>query len=203
MRVQQLVNHLMNDIGTYNLSHHDLARSILGWITTNAYKSFEASIESSVRCWYNARSCVKARSSGHVEKKRLCERFRQLTLIKQHQMEKAKVELGIHTKHESRALTHHPHVAHDEYITQQWQRSQWSLQWVLDDVEAALRSNEGDLQMELTSLQILEARKAIQQGAVVKVSSFRTSSHQATMACQTTSSLSCATSADSNIHFRG
>ncbi|KAL8838661.1 MAG: hypothetical protein Q9176_004901 [Flavoplaca citrina] len=168
MRSQQLVNHLMNDLGTYNLSHDDLARSILGWITTNVYKSFEASVESSVRCWYNVKSCVKARSSGHVEKKRLCERFRQLTLIKQHQMEKAKVELGIHTKHESRALTHHPHVAHDEYITQQWQRSQWSLQWVLDDVETALRSNEGDLQMELTSLQILEARKAIQQGAVVK-----------------------------------
>ncbi|KAL9009392.1 MAG: hypothetical protein Q9180_009403, partial [Flavoplaca navasiana] len=90
MRIQQLVNHLMNNIGTNNLSHDDLARSILGWITTNVYKSFEASVESSVRCWYNVKSCVKARSSGHVEKKRLCERFRQLTLIKQHQMEKAK-----------------------------------------------------------------------------------------------------------------
>ena len=172
MRIQQLINHLTNGIGTYDLSHDNLTRSILGWITTNVYKSFEASIESSVRCWYNVKSCVKARSSGHVEKKRLCERFRQLTLIKQHQMEKAKVELGIHTKHESHPLTNHPHVVHDEYITQQWQRSEWSLQWVIDDVEAALRSNEGDLQMELTSRQIVEAQKAIKQGAVVKVSFF-------------------------------
>ncbi|KAI4283839.1 MAG: hypothetical protein L6R38_001886 [Xanthoria sp. 2 TBL-2021] len=168
-RIQQLVDHVMNDVDSHNLSHDALARSILGWTTINVYKSFEASIESSVRCWYNVKSYVKARSSGHVGKKRLCERFRQLTLIKQHQMDKAKIELGIHirNKNESR-MTNASDFIHEEYISQQWQRSQSSLQWVLDDVEDALRSNEGDLQMDLTSLQIEEARKAIQQGAVVK-----------------------------------
>ncbi|KAI4241357.1 MAG: hypothetical protein L6R42_011289, partial [Xanthoria sp. 1 TBL-2021] len=150
-RIQQLIDHLMNDVDLHNLSHDALARSILGWTTINVYKSFEASIESSVRCWYNVKSYVKARSSNHVGKKRLCERFRQLTLIKQHQMDKAKIELGIHTKtkNESR-MTNSSDFIHEEYISQQWQRSQSSLQWVLDDVEDALRSNEGDLQMDLT-----------------------------------------------------
>ncbi|KAI4220451.1 MAG: hypothetical protein L6R36_007612 [Xanthoria steineri] len=168
-RIQQLIGHFMNDIDAHSLSHDALARSIMGWITINVYKSFEASIESSVRSWYNVNSYVEGRSAVHVEKKRLCERFRQLTLIKQHQMEKAKFELGIHTKskNESR-MTAHSDFTHEEYISQQWQRSQSSLQWVLDDVENALRSNEGDLQMNLTSLQIEEARKAMQQGAVVK-----------------------------------
>ncbi|KAL8851631.1 MAG: hypothetical protein Q9221_003468 [Calogaya cf. arnoldii] len=170
-RIQQLTGYLMDNIDsqTYDLSHDAISRSLSDWVTINVYKSFEASIESSVRCWYNVKSYVKARSSGYVGKKRLCERFRHLTLIKQHQMEKAKTELGIHTKtrNESR-MSGHPHVTQEEYISQQWQRSQSSLQWVLEDVEHALRSNEGDLQMELTSLQIVEARKAISQGAVVK-----------------------------------
>ncbi|KAI4109341.1 MAG: hypothetical protein LQ339_001841 [Xanthoria mediterranea] len=168
-RIQQLIGHFMSDIDAHSLSHDALARSILGWITINVYKSFEASIESSVRSWYNVNSYVEGRSTGHVEKKRLCERFRQLTLIKQHQMEKAKFELGIHTKSKNESqMTAPSDFTHEEYISQQWQRSQSSLQWVLDDVENALRSNEGDLQMNLTSLQIEEARKAMQQGAVVK-----------------------------------
>ncbi|KAL8665669.1 MAG: hypothetical protein Q9168_007645, partial [Polycauliona sp. 1 TL-2023] len=168
-RIQQLVAHLINEAGTFNPSPEALARSVRIWITFNVCKSFEASVESSVRCWYNVKSYFNARSSSHVGKNRLCERLRQLTLIKQHQMEKAKIELGIHIqpKNDMR-MEFTSDCNQEEYISQQWQRAQYSLQWVTDDIDAALRSNEGDLHMEITSLQIQEARKAIKQGAVVK-----------------------------------
>ncbi|KAL8820352.1 MAG: hypothetical protein Q9223_001401 [Gallowayella weberi] len=165
IRIQQLLRYLINDVDPHSLSRDELARYILAWVTTNTFKSFEASVESSVRCWYNVKSYIKAISSGHVGKKHLCERFRQLTLIKRHQMDKARIELGIHvnTSTDFRMIE-----SQDNYASQQWQRSQTSLQWVLDDVEDALRNNERDLQIQLTTLQIDESRKAIRQGAVVK-----------------------------------
>ena len=166
VRIRQLIDHLTNGVDSDDLSQNTLSRSVQAWITFNTYKSFEASVESSIRCWYNVKSYLKATSSGHVGKKRLCERFRQATLIKRHQMEKARTELELH-KSEPRT-TYHSDISHEDYTLQQWQRSQSSLQWVLDDVEDALRSNEGDLHMELTTLQIEESRKAIRQGAVVK-----------------------------------
>ncbi|KAL8804908.1 MAG: hypothetical protein Q9182_002310, partial [Xanthomendoza sp. 2 TL-2023] len=168
-RVQQLLRYMINDVDPYSLSRDGLARYIVGWITTNTFKSFEASVESSVRCWYNVKSCIKATSSGHVGKKHLCERFRQLTLIKRHQMDKARIELGIHVNTSTDfCMIESKDNIHHNYISQQWQRSRISLQWVLDDVEDALRNNERDLQIQLTTLQIEESRKAIRQGAVVK-----------------------------------
>ncbi|KAL8689617.1 MAG: hypothetical protein Q9224_004601 [Gallowayella concinna] len=169
MRIQQLFRHLVNDLDPHSLSRDELTRYILDWVTMNTYKSFEASVESSVRCWYNVKSYIKATSSGHVGNKHLCERFRQLTLIKCHQMDKARTELGIHINTSSDfGMTHIEDTTHQDYISQQWQRSHTSLQWVLDDAEDALRNNERDLQIQLTTLQIEESRKAIRQGAVVK-----------------------------------
>ncbi|KAL8929132.1 MAG: hypothetical protein Q9172_000567 [Xanthocarpia lactea] len=169
VRIRQLIDHLTNGVDSDDLSSNALSRSVQAWITINTYRSFEASVESSIRCWYNVKSYLKATSSGHVGKKRLCERFRQATLIKRHQMDKARTELEVHINAKSEPRTTiHSDVSHEDYTLQQWQRSQSSLQWVLDDVEDALRSNEGDLHMELTTLQIEESRKAIRQGAVVK-----------------------------------
>ncbi|KAL8912617.1 MAG: hypothetical protein Q9171_002419 [Xanthocarpia ochracea] len=169
VRIRQLIDHLTNGVDFDDLSSNTLSRSVQAWITINTYRSFEASVESSIRCWYNVKSYLKATSSGHVGKKRLCERFRHATLIKRHRMDKARNELELHnnTKSEPRT-TNNSDVSHEDYTLQQWQRSQSSLQWVLDDVEDALHSNEGDLHMELTTLQIEESRKAIRQGAVIK-----------------------------------
>lgn len=152
------------------LSCDGLARYIRGWIVTNTFKSFEASVESSVRCWYNVKSYIKVTSSGPTGKKHLCERLRQLTLVKLHQMDKARSELGIHfhSTIEPHEMGNGDALDGDHYVSQQWQRSHTSLQWVLDDIDDALRNNERDLQIELTTLQIEESRKAIHQGAVVK-----------------------------------
>ncbi|KAL8724897.1 MAG: hypothetical protein Q9181_006632 [Wetmoreana brouardii] len=161
-RTQQLLSFLTGEIGSRGLTQIDLTRSISTWIITNAHGSFETSVESSIRSWHSVKKFIRNPSGQYAQKKLLCDRLRNLTLLKLHQMDKAHTELGIDVTNDAdndKSL---------EYVRQQWHRSRRSLQWVLDEVEHAFRSNQSDLQIDLTLMQIEESRKAMQQTEVVK-----------------------------------
>lgn len=136
---------------------------------TNAYASFEASAESSIRSWHSTKSHISNPRNRYIDNKRLCEKLRHFTEIKLHLMDKAAVNLGINpTSHTIPHAFGAGNVTHMDYALQQWQRSRQSLQWILDDIGHLLRSNESGLQIDLMNTQIEESRKAIQQAEVVK-----------------------------------
>ncbi|KAL8991659.1 MAG: hypothetical protein Q9169_007775 [Polycauliona sp. 2 TL-2023] len=151
-RIQQLVDHLVNEVGTFNPSPEALARSVRKWIEFNAYKSFGASVRSSGRCWYNVKAYINASSSSHVGRNGLCERFEEIATIKWHQMAKAKTQLRIRRMD-------------DGHVVEQWQRSQSSLRWTLDRVNGAL---EGQLRVAVNLTQLETALKGVAQGASIK-----------------------------------
>ncbi|KAL8705624.1 MAG: hypothetical protein Q9201_001261 [Fulgogasparrea decipioides] len=77
-------------------------------------------------------------------------------------MDKAYTEFAIDVINDADNITSH------KYIRQQWHWSRRSLQWILNEVEHAFRSNQSDLHIDLTLIQIEESRKAMQQAEVVK-----------------------------------
>ncbi|KAL8710095.1 MAG: hypothetical protein Q9225_007354, partial [Loekoesia sp. 1 TL-2023] len=167
IRTRKLLRQLMDEIGFDGISHKEVREWILNWIIMNAYSAFEASAESSIRSWHSVKSRIKASPTRYMHIKRLCEQLRKLTEIKIHQMDKAATDLSIDTTSYSAQSTVGPgNDAQSSYVLQQWHRSRRSLQWVLNDIDHVVRSNESRLQIDLINTQIEESRKAMQQAEV-------------------------------------
>ncbi|KAL8689676.1 MAG: hypothetical protein Q9218_004706 [Villophora microphyllina] len=169
LRTHQLLLRLTEDIGIVSIASDDLTSWISKWITFNAYGSFEASAESSVRGWHYLKSQIKISWRQYLVNKGLCEALRSQIIIKLHQMDKAHTELNIDNmeKPQPSNKKNAPCMDH-EYILQQWQRSRRSLQWILNDIGYAFRGNESNLQIDVAMMQVEESRKAMQETEVVK-----------------------------------
>ncbi|KAL8905172.1 MAG: hypothetical protein Q9207_002799 [Kuettlingeria erythrocarpa] len=169
IRTLELLKYIINSIGTNHNTQEDLAECISTWLMTNAYASFEASVESSIRSWHGIKAHISDPRSRHIDNKRMCEKLRQFTEIKLHLMDRAADNLGFNTLFNATLDAFcAEHVFQRKYILHQWQRSRQSLQWIQDDIGHLLRSNESGLQIDLMNTQIEESRKAIQQAEVVK-----------------------------------
>ncbi|KAL8942563.1 MAG: hypothetical protein Q9216_001607 [Gyalolechia sp. 2 TL-2023] len=168
MRTRKLLRQLTEEVGFSGMNHLDINEWISNWIVMNTYSAFEASAEASIRNWHSVKSRIKTSPTRYNYIKRLYEQLRKLTEMKLHLMDKASTDLGINMD----SSTSTPFYAKDEaqsaYIKQQWLRSRRSLQWVLNDIDYLIRSNEGRLQIDLVNTQIEESRKAMQQAEVVK-----------------------------------
>ena len=159
----------MDEVGFNGVSHDDVGRWVAGWIVMNAHAAFEASAEASIRSWDGVKSRIKDSPTRYTHIKRLCEQLRKLTEMKLHLMDRASTDLQI----DSIGFSGPPKVSSEDdgqraYVVQQWLRSRRSLQWLLNDIEQVIRSNESRLQIDLVNTQIEESRKAIQQAEVVK-----------------------------------
>lgn len=169
IRTLELLNYIINSIGTNHNTQKDLAECISTWLMTNAHASFEASAESSIRSWHGIKAHIRDPRNRHIDNKRMCEKLRQFTEIKLHLMDRAALNLGINPLINATSNAFGAgHVPQRKYVLQQWQRSRQSLQWIQDDIGHLLRSNESGLQIDLMNTQIEESRKAIQQAEVVK-----------------------------------
>ncbi|KAL8774201.1 MAG: hypothetical protein Q9194_004096 [Teloschistes cf. exilis] len=167
IRTQQVLRRLIEDIGFTGIAGNDLTRWISEWITFNAYGSYEASAESSVRGWHYAKSQTNILSGQYLANKVLCEGFRTRITIKLHQMDKAHAELNLDPAR-IEASDMSTKVSPHDYMAQQWFRSRRTLQWILDDIGHAFRGNESKLQIDLAMTQVEESRKAMQETEVVK-----------------------------------
>ena len=167
VRTQQILKRISGDVGFTSLDMNDLIIWISEWILDNAYTSFEASAESSVRSWKYLRSHNKATEGEFTPKMHLCQQLRQRVLTKIRQMDKVYTELHIGGNPES-GLYASRESRHQDYVVQQWQRARQSLQWVLDDVDHAFRSIQGDLNVDLAESQFEESGRAIQEAQVVR-----------------------------------
>lgn len=167
IRTQQVLRRLIEDIGFTGIAGNGLTRWISEWITFNAYGSYEASAESSVRGWHYAKSQTNILSGKYLANKVLCEGLRTRITIKLHQMDKAHAELNLDpTRIEASDVS--TKVSPHDYMAQQWFRSRRTLQWILDDIGHAFRGNESKLQIDLAMTQVEESRKAMQETEVVK-----------------------------------
>lgn len=169
IRTRKLLSHVFRRIGSTDNIQQDLKSCISAWLMINACAAFEASAESTIRSWHCIKSHINDSHDRYINKKRLCEKLRQLTEIKRHLMDKVTSDLHINVP--GYGLPH-AFGAGDifgmDYALQQWQRSRASVQWILDDIGHIFKSNESDLQIDLMMTQIEESRKAIQQAEVVK-----------------------------------
>ncbi|KAL9594824.1 MAG: hypothetical protein Q9219_006815 [cf. Caloplaca sp. 3 TL-2023] len=169
IRTRMLLRQLIEEEGSTCITSQQLSRWIMTWIIVNTYVTFQASAEANVRSWHSVKSRIKTSPTRYMHIKRLCEQLRKLTEIKLHLMDKAGIDLRLEKSDdiELSALG-----AGDQfpafYIGQQWHRSRQSLQWVLNDVDHVIRSNETRLQIDLVNTQIEESRKAMQQAETVK-----------------------------------
>ncbi|KAL9585102.1 MAG: hypothetical protein Q9212_001728 [Teloschistes hypoglaucus] len=167
IRTQQVLRRLIEDIGFTGIVGNDLTHWMSEWITFNAYGSYEASAESSVRGWHYAKSQTNVLSGQYLANKVLCEGLRTRITIKLHQMDKAHAELDLDTAR-IEASDMSTKVPPHGYMAQQWLRSRRTLQWILDDIGHAFRGNESKLQIDLAMTQVEESRKAMQETEVVK-----------------------------------
>lgn len=168
IRTRKLVWTLIEEVGYNGINHHDINSWISDWIVTNTYSAFEASADASIRSWHSVKSRIKTSPTRYIHIKRLCEQLRKLTEMKLHLMDKASADLGINADSDASATIHFKDEAQFTYILQQWRRSRRSLQWVVNDIDYIIRSNESRLQIDLVNTQIEESRKAMQQAEVVK-----------------------------------
>ncbi|KAI4249592.1 MAG: hypothetical protein LQ352_005563 [Teloschistes flavicans] len=168
IRTQQVLRRLIDDVGFAGIVGNDLTRWISDWITFNAYGSFEASAESSVRGWHYAKTQTNILSGHYLANKVLCEGLRTRITIKLHQMDKAHAELHLDPSRIPEASDISTKVSPHAYVAQQWFRSRRTLQWILDDIGHAFRGNESKLQIDLAMTQVEESRKAMQGTEVVK-----------------------------------
>ncbi|KAI4167393.1 MAG: hypothetical protein LQ343_007246 [Gyalolechia ehrenbergii] len=167
-RTRKLLRQLTEELGFDGLTQHDLTQWISSWIVVNTYTAFEASAEASIRSWHSVKSRIKTSPTRYIHIKRLCEQLRKLTEMKLHLMDKASMDLGINVSSGTPAAFYVRGEAQSAYVLQQWHRSRQSLQWVLNDIDYLIRSNESRLQIDLVNTQIEESRKAMQQAEVVK-----------------------------------
>lgn len=168
IRTRNLLRQITEEVGYSGINQLDINKWISNWIVVNTYTAFEASADASIRSLHAVRSRIKTSPTRYIHIKRLCEQLRKLTEMKLHLMDKAATDLGINLDSGTLAAFLCKDEAQSAYILQQWHRSRRSLQWVVDDVEYLIRSNESRLQIDLVNTQIEESRKAMQQAEVVK-----------------------------------
>ena len=171
-RTQDLVDLITDSVDLVAISPQAVTECLGTWIMQNVHGAFEYSIASSVKQWNLVKEELASLGdapSRHLKNKELLEKFHAINQVCSHQMDKALDEIASSLgEAASFSGAGKPKDSRQKYIYHQWHRSSRSQRWLLEEIEQAMRGVQTELQLELTSTQIEESRKAIQQAETVK-----------------------------------